>query len=35
LILASAVLLAACLLAGLFPARTAARADPRAALQAE
>jgi predicted permease len=35
LVVAGGVLLAACLLAGLFPARGAARADPRAALQAE
>jgi ABC-type antimicrobial peptide transport system permease subunit len=35
LVIAGAILLAACLLAGLFPARAAARADPRAALQAE
>ena len=35
MLVAGGVLLAACLLAGLFPARSAARADPRAALQAE
>ena len=35
LVTAGAVLLAACLAAGFFPARVAGRADPRSALQAE
>ena len=35
LLAAGAVLLAACLAAGVFPARAAGRADPRSALQAE
>lgn len=35
LVPAATILLAACLAAGIFPARNAGRADPRAALQAE
>jgi ABC-type antimicrobial peptide transport system permease subunit len=35
LITSGVVLLAACLAAGFLPARTAGRADPREALQAE